>query len=307
MNVYLLIKNVDGTEIRENDILYFSFRKDAYLPYTMLSARILTSFDSFLNATEIKFYIGEKLVHHGLIDTIETTNSGGSKISSIVSRGFTSLLCQNQIEPGLKIGISINKLMNSFYILPNITHEDNSDESNYIYVGKNSTMWDSIVNLAYRFSGRYPFIRDTNCVRITPVGEPINFSYNDSQLLSIGSGLNQKRLLSHLHMSDIEGSYGQFEFTDTEAVEANIIRHKFFEMDQEFLNDPETALIYHNKYDSRAKRRFFCRYSGYNGEDLSDLITFSGISSERISAVSIKGSKRGIFTELSVYHDKFPH
>lgn len=59
----------------------------------------------------------------------------------------------------MKIGISINKLMNSFYTLPNITHEDNSDESNYIYVGKNSTMWDGIVNLAYRFSGRYPFIK----------------------------------------------------------------------------------------------------------------------------------------------------
>ncbi|MBQ8348076.1 MAG: hypothetical protein IJY19_00285 [Ruminococcus sp.] len=307
MNAYIIMKNADGTENRENAILYFSFRKEAYLPYTMLSVRFISSSDSFLNVTEIKLYVGDKLVHHGLIDTIETTNSGGGKISSVVSRGFTSLLCQNQIEPGLKIGISINKLMNSFYTLPNITHEDNSDESNYIYVGKNSTMWDGIVNLAYRFSGRYPFIRDTNCVRITPVSEPASFSYHSSELISTGSALTQRRLLSHLHMSDINGDYGQYEYTDTEAVSANIIRHKFFEMDQEFLNDPENALFYHNKFDSREKRRFFCCYSGYNGEDLSDLITFSGVVSERISAVSIKGSKRGIFTEISVYHDKFPH
>ncbi len=307
MDVYIIMKSADGTEIRENNILYFSFRKEAYLPYTLLSIRILSSFPSYLNITEVRLYIGEKLVHHGLIDTVETVESGGSRISSVVSRGFTSLLCQNQIEPGLKIGISINKLMNDFYSLPYVTHEDNPDESNYIYVGKNSTMWDGIANLAYRFNGRYPFIRDANCVRITPVSEPLSFSYSDSQLVSTGSSLTQKRLLSHLHMSDIQGEYGQYEFTDTEAVSANIIRHKFFELDQEFLNDPEDALLYHNKYDSREIRRIFCTYSGYNGEDLSDLVTFGGISSERISAISIKGSKRGIFTQISVYHDKFPH
>lgn len=307
MDVYIIMKNADGTEVRENDILYFSFRKEAYLPYTLLSARILSQLPSYLNITEIRLYIGGKLIHHGLIDTVETVESGGSRISSVVSRGFTSLLCQNQIEPGLKIGISINKLMNDFYSFPYITHEDNSDESNYIYVSKNSTMWDGIANLAYRINGRYPFIRDANCVRITPVSEPLRFSYSDSQLVSTGSSLMQKRLLSHLHMSDIKGDYGQYEFTDNEAVSANIIRHKFFELDQEFLNDPEEALIYHNKYDSRELRRIFCTYSGYNGEDISDLITFGGISSERISAIAIKGSKRGIFTRISVYHDKFPH
>lgn len=307
MDAYITLKNADGTKIRENDILYFSFRKEAYLPYTLLSVRFLSSSSSLLNITEIKLYIGEKLVHHGLIDTVETAESGGSRISAVVSRGFTSLLCQNQIEPGLKIGISINKLMNNFYTLPYITHEDNSIESSYIYVDKNSTMWDGIANLAYRSSGRYPFIRDTNCVRITPVSDPSRFVYSDSQLVSVGSSLTQKRLLSHLHMSDIKGEYGQFEFTDSEAVAANIIRHKFFELDKEFLNDPETALIYHNKYDSREKRRIFCKYPGYNGEDLSDIATFGDISSERIAAVVIKGSKRGIFTEISVYHDKFPH
>ena len=78
----------------------------------------------------------------------------------IESRGFTSLLCQNQIEPGLKTNISFNSLMDVYYTLPYVTHEDNSDTGNYIYVKDNSNMWDGVVNLSYKLYGNYPFIRE---------------------------------------------------------------------------------------------------------------------------------------------------
>lgn len=306
MTSYIVVRNTDGTEIREEAILSFAFKKDAYLPYTMLNARICADSQKFINAAEILFYIGEKLVHHGLIDTLTVTVSGGSNIMSLISRGFTSLLCQNQIEPGLKTGVSINNLMDSFYALPYVTHEDNSDQSSYIYVKNNSTMWDGIVNLSYKHYGTYPFIRDTNCVRMTPVSTPSEFRYDNPQLLSTGTSITGRRLVSHFHMPNLMDEYGEFELEDADVTAEKIVRHKFIELDRQFLHDPQQALIYRDKYAARGWRRLFCSYCGYNGEDLSDIISFEEVVSERIAAVEINGSSSGIVTEISVYHDKFP-
>lgn len=133
---YLLVTGSAGNSVEEEKILSFSFKKDAYTPYTTLTVRAAADSESFLTASEIKFYIKGILVHHGLIDMLTAEISGGSKILTLISRGFTSLLCQNQIEPGLKTGVSVNNLMDSFYTLPYVTHEDNSDQSSYIYVKK---------------------------------------------------------------------------------------------------------------------------------------------------------------------------
>lgn len=67
MNAYILMKNADGTENRENDILYFSFRKEAYLPYTLLSIRFISSSASFLNVTETRFMLTISLFIMGLL------------------------------------------------------------------------------------------------------------------------------------------------------------------------------------------------------------------------------------------------
>ena len=306
MNISLLFKTASGLYTYQNELLSFSFRKDAYLPYTVLNAKLRCSSDIPKNSCEVSLYIGNKLLHHGTIDTLTETLSGGTSIASFSSRGFTSMLDQNQIEPGLKFNISFNQLMDSFYPLPYITHENNSDSSGYIYVDKNSTMWDSIVNLAYRQCGRYPYIRDDNCVRITPVPQPAVFSYNNSQLLSVGSEISGKRLISHFHMANMSGEYGEYELEDTDVVNAKIVRHHYLDLDMEFLRDPQDALLFRDKYAFRARKRFFCSYSGYNGEDISDIVTFQNIISQRIAAVSVRGSQRGVITEISVYEDKFP-
>ena len=87
---------------------------------------------NYSNICQAFFYVNNIMIHHGLIDGADIENSNGSQIVNVTSRSFTSLLCQNQIEPGLIFRISINKLMDSYYQLPYVTHEDNSDESNYI-------------------------------------------------------------------------------------------------------------------------------------------------------------------------------
>jgi hypothetical protein len=252
-------------------------------------------------------YIGDKLVHHGLIDNLEMTNSGDKRIVTLSSRGFTSLLCQNQIQPGLITGISVNDLMDSYYELPYVTHEDNSDQSNYIYIKNHSTMWDGIVNLSYKLTGIYPYISGTNCVRITEDENPPEFRYSDSQLAESGLAYNYKRMISHFNMADINGEYGTYTLEDSIVTNRKIIRHNVFELDKQFLYDPQQALEYRDKFAKRGNFRYFCRYSGYNGEDLCDKISFGYALNKRVCRIEISGDSSGITTELSVYYDGFYH
>lgn len=303
---YLLVVHSDGIAVEEENLISFSFKKDAYTPYTTLTVRAESDSASFLTASEIKFYVKGKLVHHGLIDRLTAEISGGSKIMTLISRGFTSLLCQNQIEPGLKTEVSINNLMDSFYTLPHVTHENNSDRSSYIYVKNNTSMWESVVSLSYKHCGTYPYIRGTNCVRITPIADPTAFAYENDELISTGEVLTTRRLASHFHMADINGAFGEFELVDPDVTALGIVRHKFFELDKRFLNEPSEAVAFRDKYDGRAFKQRFCVYRGYNGEDISDTISFKGVNAERIAAVEISGSRGGVTTKISVYYDKFP-
>lgn len=305
MNAYAVITNTDGTTLRLNDILSFRFYKEAYLPYSQLSIHLNADTLAFSDAAEITLHVGGHEVHHGLIDSLTAENNGVTKHVSVISRSFTSLLAQNQTEPGMKVGVSINSLMESYYSFPYVTHENNSDTSNYIYVKSNSSMWDGIVNLSYKLCGTYPFIRGTNCVRITPVSDPQQFTYTLSEIITTGSEIVYRRLVSDLHMSDINGDFGTYELHDSAVSAKKIVRHKFIELDRQFLNDPQQALVYRDKYNSRAMVRTFCTYCGYKGEDLSDTAQLPGQSARRITAVEITGSSRGIFTEVSVYNDGF--
>ena len=304
MNTQLIIKNTDNTRYTEENILSFTFTKEAYTPYTSLSAKLLASAETFTNASEILLYVGNKLVHHGLADSIVSTYSESADTVSISSRGFTSLLVQNQTEPGLKTNMTINRLMDSFYTFPYVTHE-NSSETSYIFVKNNSTMWEGIVNLAYKLYGTYPYIRDTNHIRVTCEEYPLHFRYDSSSLLSTGNSLKCRNLYSNFHMSDINEEFGQYELADSDVIQRNIVRHKFFELDMQFLYDPQQALVYMDKWCSRGEKRIFCTYSGYNGEDLYDTVSFGSISAERIAKIKISGDSSGVVTEISVYRDGF--
>ena len=166
-------------------------------------------------------------------------------------------------------------------------------------------MWDGIVNLSYKINGTYPYIRDTNCIRITPVENPTVFEYGDGQLISRGITTSGRKLTSNFHMSDLNGDFGEYELSDSDIISHNIIRHRFFELDRQFLYNPQQALEYRSAYSSRGRKIIFCTYRGYNGEDLSDIITFGNVDKKRINSVTITGNSSGIITETAVYTDKF--
>ena len=304
MNVNVIFKNKDHSEIIFDKIISFSFRKDIYQSYTSFGAKISGSISEPENISEIIFKINEKIIHHGLSDNISIEISSGNSIISVSSRSFTSLLIQNQIESGVKTNISINSLMESYYDFPYITHED-SEEKSYIYVKSNSNMWDGIVNLSYKIHGTYPYIRGTNHIRMTLVENPVVFEYDDNNIISRGISTAENKLISHFHMSDINGNFGEYELCDNDVISHNIVRHRFFELDRQFLYNPQQALEYRSAYSSRGRRKIFCKYAGYNGEDLSDIVTFGTIDNERIGAVTITGNSSGIITETAIYKDKF--
>ncbi len=307
MTAVLTVKTASGTVIAEENILSFSFTKDIYTPYTSLSARIRADNSSFDNAAEVQLSIDGHMIHHGLIDDLKWERISGTDFLYVRSRGFSSLLTQNQIEPGLQMNVSFNMLMEDFYTLPYVTHENNSDNSSYIYVRPNTSMWDAAANLAYKLLGTYPYIRGTNTVMISPFPTPESFDLSSVPLLSSGSEISGIHLASHYHMADINGNYGTFELSDQDVINMKIIRHKFFDLDMRFLYAPQQALTFRDKFDFRGCKKTFCSYSGYLGEDIYDLVSFGAVSAAPIGSVSITGSSKGIFTEIGVYTDKFPH
>lgn len=299
-----IIKN-DSSVIQEPEIISFSFKKNLYMSYTMLNISFIAGNSDYTSPCEIKFTVNNRTIHHGLVDSFEIIEKNDVKTGKIVSRGFTSLLLQNQIEPGIINNISLNRLIDEFYNMNYITHEDNSNTENYIYVHNRSTMWDGVVTLAYKLYRTYPFIESSNCIRITSKLEPVSFSYNDRDLMSYGRINDFSNIISHFDMPDIEGNYGTYTLQDSDAVSNKIIRHKYIELDRDFLYNPQEALIFRNKIANKAKLCRYMEYCGYKGEDLTDTVSFKDIENKKIGFLSIKGSRNGIFTRIGVYYDSF--
>ena len=89
-------------------------------------------------------------------------------------------------------------------------------------------------------------------------------------------------------MPDIEGNYGTYTLEDSAVTANKIIRHKYIDFDREFLYDPQQALIFRNKISGKAKLCYYIEYSGYNGEDLTDTVSFKSIDTKKIGLVNIK-------------------
>lgn len=299
LNIYY--KNSQGTEKSLGGCVSFSFVKEAFTPYTRFDG--VFYYDSAPDdMSEIKVSINGKYVHHGIVDSFKVINANGVKKCVVSSRGFTSLLTENQLPPGMYTDMSFNKLFDEYFTLPNITHEDNA-VSSYIYVNKGTPMWDGAANLAYKLTGMYPYIRDTNKVMMSMPSNAAYVSYSEEKLVSFGSDISTVRMVSHCNMADINGDYEAFSSVSDEAIARNIIRHRNFELDRRFLNNPESACDFRIMMSLRGYKRRFFTIEGYGGEDINDFIRFGDMEAQRIKALKITGNKNGVFTEFSVYDE----
>lgn len=299
----LRITHMDGTEEELSSVLSFIFTKDAYTPYTQLTLTYIDWKDNLPeDILEVKLVMWSTIIHHGPIDSYKVVTEHGRKKGIITSRGFTAALIENQIEPKMYMDISLNKLFNEYVNLPYIEHEDNS-ESDYIYVKKGTPIWDAAAALAYKQTGKYPYVRKANKVMMNMPEDTVKKSYTDDLIITYGSEILPRHLVSHYHMADLDGTYGKYDYAEQEAVDRRIVRHRYSELDKRFLNNPIKACEFRAAYAKRGFRRRFFRYCGYKFEDLNDLVTYNDIVEERIKAVKIIANTKGVFTEISVYDD----
>lgn len=304
--VKLSLTDINGTVHTSTNCLSFRFEKEYYTPYTSLNA-VFVFPNTFTRITDVKFYSNEKLIHHGFVDTtdVSVVYNGSVKVK-VSSKGYSFLLIQNQLEPGLKNNISLNSLMDSFISIPNVTHEDNSNTQNYIFVKDNSTMWDAVENLCFKLNSSTPYIENTNNVRITLKAVTSSMTFNNSNTISYGMMNDYDKILSDIHMQDINNAYNVYNLSNSDAYLYNIVRHKHIELDKQYLSNPDSALVFRINHSMENCFSYYAQYQGYNGEDLNDTFEITGIMPmSRINKILVTGNSTGIVTKVFAYFDKF--
>lgn len=303
MIYWLRLKLKDGTTNNYNTCFSFSFVKEAFTPYTTLTAVIYgaTIPDDI---TEVSFSLNSYYIHHGFIDSYKITKKNGINRGVITSRGFTALLTENQLAPGLYSNMTFNKLFDEYITLPNIEHEYNT-ETSYIYVKNGASMWDGISNLSYKIAGVHPYISGNNCVNMNIPSNPREFIWNNDKIVSYGTEIMTRRMVSKYNMADIAGEYGTFSAESAKTLERSIVRQRHFELDERFLNNPDLACQYRMMMAERDYKRYYCTFVDYFGQELNDILVSDEFGRRRINAIRIKGGQNGVFTEVSMY-DSFP-
>lgn len=304
--VQLVLTDINGTSHVSEKSLSFRFEKEYYTPYASLNAVFIFA-NTITKITDVKLYINTKLIHHGFVDTADiSVISNGSVKVRVSSKSYTYMLIQNQLEPGLKSNISLNSLMDSFIAIPNITHENNSDTQNYIFVKNNSNMWDAVENLCFKLNGGTPYIEGTNNVRITLKEPAVTQTFNNSNVISYGMLNDYTKILSDIHMQDVNNTYNVYNMSNSVAYQYNIVRHKHIELDKQYLSDPDSALTFRINHSMENCFSYYAQYQGYNGEDLNDNFAISSVMNmARINRVLVTGGSNGIVTKLFAYFDKF--
>lgn len=304
----LVITDTGGREYTYTDILNFSFSKDVYTPFTSLNISCYMTV-SVNNINRVRFYHNNKLIHDGLVDKVKFDMGAKRRsVLTVSSSGFTSLLAQNYITPGMYSDLTFDSLMDSFITLPFVQHEADSSKTNYIFVKPKSTMWDAVVNYCFKVYKRYPYIDGPNTVRISARGNPAVYSQTTKNSVSYGYTNNYTQMLSDFHMEDTHGTYNTYNLNNDYATRRYLVRHKHFELDNQYYSNPDEALDFRNNYAQRQAYATYCEYYGYNGEDINDKFTMvSGtpMIDVNISKIQIIATGNLVKTTIISNYDPF--
>ncbi len=270
--------------------------KEYFTPYTTASVSIICD-SGFLQYKELSVSVNGFTIHHGLIDTVKYNAKSGISILSVTSKGFSSLLLQNQPVPGMMYNTSLNSLMDSFVDIPYVTHECNDTVQNYIFLKDNANLWDAVVNISYKVTGIYPYIRNNNCIMISPPENPSVFSTDGKLIFSRGLCLDYTNIVSDFHMQDIDGNYDTYRLHNSDASDRNIVRHRQISLDRQYLSNPEQSMKNRLEYSMHGCYAEYSEYSGFSGEDIFDTLS----DGRRIDKIIVNGNADGIKTSLFHY------
>lgn len=301
-NAVLTLKLSDGSLYSPDGIIGFKCRKERYTPYSQLDVAAVCG-EHISDVLEVRFEIGGRVVHRGTMDNMTVTESGGNIRLRISSRGFSLMLSQNELEPGLLTGLSLNKLMTEKMCVPNVTWQDSADTVRYIYVKEHDSQWSAIVSLGLTLNGQYPYIYGTNEIRLTPKSTAVTSV--PQNIFELGETGDYSKITSHYHMKDVNGDY-TYNYTDGFAEARGIIRHKYINFDKQFIALDDFGLQYRLNFTRRGCKSRFVSYIGWGGEELRDRIVFPDGERAEVSAVDICGNvKRGVFTRAACYYDRY--
>lgn len=302
MNVLLKLYFKNGTTLETDRIVTFRCAKERYTPYSTLT---VTAETECADAAIVKvdFYVGGKLVHSGIMDLLSVVKSDGRSLMKITSRGFSSMLAQNEIEPGTLTQVSLNKLMNQYMTIPNVTWQSSDTTVRYIYVKEHDSQWTAVICLALTLHETYPYIGAVNEIRLIPADNPLVVT--PEKVFEEGIRGDYSRMVSNYHMKDVNGSY-TYHYSDGFAEERGIIRHKYIPFDRQYIALDDLGLQFKLNFTERGCNARFVSYLGYSGEELCDKVRFSDGTECEISAMEICGNAvKGVFTKLTCYFDRY--
>lgn len=302
MNPSLKLYFNDGKVLETSEIIGFRCAKERYTPYSTLTVTAEAECGRS-DVVKIEFSVGGKLIHSGIMDEFSVTASGGRQVLKITSRGFSSMLSQNELAPGTLTMISLNKLMTEQVTVPNVTWQDSAETVRYIYVKEHDSQWTAIVCMGLTLKNDYPYIGGTNEVRLSPAAAPLVAS--PSKFFEEGVSGSFSRMVSDYYMKDVNGSYS-YHYSDGYAAARGILRQKYIPYDRQFIALDDLGLQYKLNFTQRGCGARFAVYSGYMGEDLRDIFRFPDGTQLEVSAIEVCGNaKKGIFTKVTCYMDRY--
>ncbi len=297
-----------GTSVTTYNIVSLKLEKERYTPYNRLSGTALVG-TALSDVVSISLYNGDTELHFGFADIVEYTESYGKKQVVFSSRSFTGALGMNQLTPGMYSEVTLEDLLKSSIVLPNVSYENVTKAINYVYIKDNDSMWDAAVAFTRKYNGDYPYISGTNTVRVTRDTSKSELSLASKQIVSAAFGQDTTKRLSHLHMKDIEGNYNTYGLTNIGALEADIIRHKHIGFDRQWLSNPTEALKSRMDFADRGRRYIKVKYIGSSDEELRQTASFSAggfsVRSKEICRIELSFSGGVTYTTLWFYGDAY--
>jgi hypothetical protein len=295
-----------NVEVTASAVISFRFVKALYVPYTRASGVVHITDDAFdiSRVRRVQLIIDEKAVHSGMPGKVTAVNYGNDVRVVFDSMGYTLLLCQNEPYPKINSNVNLKDVIVNNLDLAEIEYEEDTPEEKYIYVKEKSTVWDAVVAYSLKATGNYPYIRGADKVCVT-FGDSVFINYGDSRIMSYGGGLDTSSVLSEVYMKDESDEYS-YEVNGEAAEKLGIVRKKYYALDYQWLYSPQEGLQAKIGYTDRGWNERVMVYSGYLGEDLMDFAQDCGIlSGKRINYICVWGNRKGIFTKIKAYGDKY--
>ncbi len=305
MTPVLMLRLYSGTDfVEERVCLSAVLETEAYTPYVSIRAQFLSSGLDYGEITDAALYYRNGRVFIGMLDKLEHVRKDGAEIITVSARSYTWVLTQNQFSPGMHYNMTLEEIMEGVYQFPGVSCET-YEGTGYIYVKEGASVWDSVVNFGYKLTGHYPYVQG-NTVRVTLDAGETPAVIPTALILQTGEFRDNSRLVSHFHMADIEGNYGAYQLVNEDAVNAGIIRHKQFRMDQQYLHEPENALLFRKKFSMRACKGRWLTISGFVNRSVGRTVTCGdAFQNAVVSRMRMEFSPQGLRTTYWFYEDGF--